>query len=81
MRKILFLILISISVFFPITIFAQSNETTDQKEARLRAELAQVEKEQAETEKILADTKNQTASISRDILILNTKMMKKKKNK
>ena len=74
MRKILFLILISISVFFPITIFAQSNETTDQKEARLRAELAQVEKEQAETEKILADTKNQTASISRDILILNTKI-------
>lgn len=74
MRKILFLTLISISVLFPIHIFAQSNETTDQKEARLRAELAQVEKEQAETEKILADTKNQTASISRDILILNTKI-------
>lgn len=66
--------LISISVLFPIHIFAQTNETTDQKEARLRAELAQVEKEQAETEKILADTKNQTASISRDILILNTKI-------
>jgi peptidoglycan hydrolase CwlO-like protein len=74
MRKILFLTLISISVLFPIHIFAQTNETTDQKEARLRAELAQVEKEQAETEKILADTKNQTASISRDILILNTKI-------
>ena len=74
MQKILLLILISIFVVFPVQIFAQSNETTDQKESRLRAELAQIEKEQAETEKILAETKNQSASISRDILILNTKI-------
>jgi hypothetical protein len=49
-------------------------ETTDEREARLRAELAQVEKEQAETEKVLAQQKNQTASIQRDIQILTTKI-------
>lgn len=66
-----------IFVFFLVSPFfasAQSGENTDQRETRLRAELAQVEKEQAETEKILAATKNQTASIQRDILILSTKI-------
>lgn len=67
-------ILILFVVFFPIYINAQSVETIDQRETRLKAELAQVEKEQAETEKILLDTQNQSASISRDILILSTKI-------
>ena len=54
--------------------FAQSNETPEQRESRLRAELAQVEREQAETEKVLAAQQGQTASISRDIQILTTKI-------
>lgn len=67
---------IALITFFLVPVFchAQTTETTDQREARLRSELAQVEKEQAETEKILKDTQNQSASISRDILILNTKI-------
>ena len=49
-------------------------ETAAQKEARLQAELAQVLKEQAETEAILTDAQNQSASLKRDILILDTKI-------
>ena len=61
--------------FIPIFLsHAQVNETPAEKESRLRAELAQVEKEQAETEKILNETKNQSASLKRDILILTTKI-------
>lgn len=55
-------------------------ETTQEREARLRAELAQVEKEQAETEAILRGAQGQTASIERDILILNTKIKAAKLN-
>jgi hypothetical protein len=67
-------ILILFFVISPIFSFAQTTETTDQREARLKRELAQVEKEQAETEKILAETQNQSASITRDITILSTKI-------
>ncbi len=67
-------LIISVFVFLPIFSYAQSNETVDQREARLKAELAQVEKEQAETEKVLAQAQNQSASIARDILILTTKI-------
>lgn len=66
-------VLLWVSVSIPLVTFAQV-ETTLEKESRLRAELAQVEKEQAETEKVLASAKNQSASISRDILILDTKI-------
>ena len=70
-----------VRVFFVIvtlfSLFAFSPvhaETQAEKEARLRAELAQVEKEQAETEKILAKAQGQSASLARDILILDTKI-------
>lgn len=49
-------------------------ETNTERETRLRAELAQIEQEQAETEKILADAKQQSSSLKRDILILDTKI-------
>lgn len=58
--------------FAPQYIFAQ--ESPAQREARLQAELAQVEKEQAETEKVLKATQSQSASLERDISILNTKI-------
>jgi peptidoglycan hydrolase CwlO-like protein len=49
-------------------------ETTAEREARLQQELAQVEKEQRETEKVLADAQQQSSSLKRDILILDTKI-------
>lgn len=67
-------ILLTFFLCVPIMTFAQSNETPEQRESRLRAELAQVEREQAETEKVLAAQQGQTASISRDIQILTTKI-------
>lgn len=72
-----FLVLIFASQFtFTTVAHAQiiANETPDQKEARLRAELAQVEAEQRETEKILVEAQNQSSSLKRDILILDTKI-------
>src|SRR5574343_370302 len=79
LRYLLYLFLAT-SLFFLVftfsfkTVNAQNVETQAQKEARLKLELIQVEKEQAETEKILESTKNQSASLERDILILNTKI-------
>ncbi len=61
-------------LFAPFLINAQAIETQAQKEIRLQAELAQVLKEQAETEKILIGAQNQSASLKRDILILDTKI-------
>ena len=72
--KIILTLFIAIVFISPISIHAQVNESQAQREARLKAELAQVEKEQAETEKILQDTQNQSASLKRDILILDTKI-------
>ena len=69
--KVFFVALI---LLVPVFSHAQTTETADQREARLRAELAQVELEQAETEKVLAAAQNQSASIKRDILILDTKI-------
>jgi septal ring factor EnvC (AmiA/AmiB activator) len=68
------LVVILFFICLPIFSYAQTSETQSEKEARLRAELAQVEKEQAETEKVLAAQQGQSASISRDISILNTKI-------
>lgn len=73
MKLILKVFFIVIIFIVPLISFAQV-ETTVEREARLRAELAQVEKEQAETEKILIAAQNQTASLKRDILILDTKI-------
>lgn len=53
---------------------AQATESAAQREARLRSELAQVEQEQKDTEKILAETQQQSASLKRDITILDTKI-------
>jgi peptidoglycan hydrolase CwlO-like protein len=69
--KVFFVVFI---LFAPFLIYAQTNETQVEREIRLKAELAQVEKEQAETEKILAQAQGQSASINRDILILTTKI-------
>jgi peptidoglycan hydrolase CwlO-like protein len=55
-------------------------ETTQEREARLRSELAKVEQEQAETEATLKNAQGQTASIERDILILTTKIKAAKLN-
>ncbi len=74
MNRIFKVILILLCIFMPVFSHAQTNETNSDREARLKAELAQVEREQAETEKILAETQGQSASLSRDILILNTKI-------
>lgn len=57
---------------FVSTTHAQTLSPAD--EARLKAELAQVEKEQKEAEATLAGAQQQTASLQRDILILNTKI-------
>ncbi len=67
-------ILITLFLCIPVLSHAQSTETPEQRESRLRAELAQVEREQAETEKVLAAQQSQSASISRDIQILTTKI-------
>lgn len=69
-----FILFFVVILLFPYISHAQVNETQAQKEARLKAELAQVELEQAQTEKILAETQNQSASLKRDILILDTKI-------
>ncbi|MDO8430526.1 MAG: hypothetical protein Q7S72_00860 [Candidatus Taylorbacteria bacterium] len=74
MNSVLKLFLILSLIVLPFFAYAQTTETTDQREARLRAELAQVEKEQAETEKVLAAQQGQSASIKRDIQILTTKI-------
>jgi membrane-bound lytic murein transglycosylase B len=65
---------VALLVLLPIFSYAQTTETNAQREARLKAELAQVELEQAETEKVLANAQNQTSSLKRDILILDTKI-------
>jgi peptidoglycan hydrolase CwlO-like protein len=62
---------------FPSVSYGQTvtlNETQDQREARLRSELAQVEAEQRETEKVLQNAQAQSSSLKRDILILDTKI-------
>lgn len=64
-----FLVLI---LTFPGRVLAQ--ESTLEREARLRAELAQVEEEQRQTEIVLKGAQNQSASLKRDILILDTKI-------
>ena len=61
-------------VLIPNLSKAQISETQAQKEARLQAELTQVLKEQEETEIILKNAQNQSASLKRDILILDTKI-------
>ncbi len=53
-------------------VYAQ--ETSAERESRLQRELAQVEAEQRETERVLADAQLQSSSLKRDILILDTKI-------
>lgn len=66
--------LFTITAFFAVFTHQVFAETAAEKEARLEAELAQVEAEQRETQKVLSEAQSQSASISRDILILNTKI-------
>ncbi len=71
-------LLFCLAFFFSHLTYAQTvipnSETPSQREARLRAELAQVEQEQKDTEKILAEAQQQSSSLKRDILILDTKI-------
>ncbi|NDE68051.1 hypothetical protein EB052_00425 [bacterium] len=65
--------LIVFAFFAPMQeVFAQTLTPAD--EARLKVELAQVEAEQKAAEVTLAGAQQQTASLQRDILILNTKI-------
>ncbi len=73
-RNIVIVAFLFISLL-PNIVFSQSStESADQREVRLRAELAQIEQEQKETEKILFDTRQQSASLKRDITILDAKI-------
>ncbi len=67
-------ILVALFLILSVATTAHAAESVSEREARLRKELAQVEKEQAETEVILRGAQGQTASIERDILILTTKI-------
>lgn len=73
-------ILIALFLILSVATTAHAAESVSEREARLRKELAQVEKEQAETEVILRGAQGQTASIERDILILTTKIKAAKLN-
>lgn len=61
----------------PTVVFA---ETTEEKENRLKNELAKIEAEQRETEQILNGARNQSASLQRDITILNAEIKKAQLN-
>lgn len=74
-RKIFIILFLLLSI--TTTTYA---ETAQERETRLRNELVQVEKEQADAEATLKNAQNQTASIERDILILNTKIKVAKLN-
>src|SRR3989344_558920 len=67
-------LVLNLVIFFPRYIYAQTAETAIEKETRLRAELAQVEQEITAGMKILLDTQQQSSSLKRDILILDTKI-------
>ena len=73
-RGIFFCLFCSIFILYPSISYAQLNETQAQKEARLKQELIEVEKQISENERILTNTQNQSASLKRDILILDTKI-------
>lgn len=68
--SILFIFLLAF-LFFPSTSFA---ETAAEREARLRAELAQVEQEIAAQQKILAAKQRESVSLERDIAILSAEI-------
>jgi membrane-bound lytic murein transglycosylase B len=55
-------------------------ETVEQREARLKAELAQVEEEQRKTEAVLTQARSESASLQRDVTILNANIKAAKLN-
>ena len=67
-------ILILFLFLLPSLSNAQISETQSEKEARLKLELIDVENQIIQNEKILKDTQNQSSSLKRDILILETKI-------
>ncbi len=73
-RNVFITVFIFSFIYTNIAFAQSSNETPEQKEARLRSELAQIEQEQKDTEKILSDTRLQSASLKRDITILDAKI-------
>src|SRR4051812_36445075 len=77
MKFLLSVFFLFLSVFFTasfIRINVAHAQITPEEEARLRAELAQVEQEQRDTEIVLKNAQNESASLQRDILILDTKI-------
>ncbi|MEK7120712.1 MAG: lytic murein transglycosylase [Patescibacteria group bacterium] len=73
-----FLVVIVLGVYAPRLQEKVRAETMEQKEARLRAELQQVEKEIAEQQKILSNKQRESVSIERDIAILNAQISEAK---
>lgn len=72
--RIVFIFIAAIAaetVFLP-QVHAQS--LTEQQRAQLQLELQQVEAEQKQAEKVLAETKAQSASLQRDIAVLDAKI-------
>ncbi len=69
-------IFFSIGIFFAYVFLYQNAyaETASEREARLRDELAKVEAEVKATEIALASAKNESASLDRDIRILNAEI-------
>lgn len=78
------LVFIIPGVFFGVSSFIHPHvafaETTEEKEARLRSELSKIEAEQAETQKILDGARSQSASLQRDVTILNAEIKKAQLN-
>lgn len=77
MRKALqnvFIGLVAFSLIVPFVPHTVYSETVEEREARLKAELAQVEKEIAEQQVILQNKQRETASIERDVAILNARI-------
>src|SRR3989344_4347684 len=62
----------------PIQVFAQSADAVAKREAQLRSDLADIEKDIAGWQKILDDTKADTASLQNDVSVLSAKIAQAK---
>lgn len=78
MKRILFAVLLGVFCISAYTAFGA--ETSSEREARLRAELEQIEKEKAEIQKNLDTTKKQTSSIQKDVNVLTGEIKEKQLN-
>lgn len=72
------IVLLILILAIPTSVFAQTSGLSPEKEAQLKAQLAQVEAEIAAQQKILENQQRESVSIERDILILDTKIAQSK---